>query len=57
MSKTCNFNIGHNFLPIVDSNLIFGMWIDLTKANNLMGDMSRSRSYFKVKLKVKNVQL
>ena len=48
-SKTCNFNIGHNFSPIADSNLIFGMWIHLTKTHNLMGDMSRSRSYFKVK--------
>ena len=48
-SKTCNFNNGHNFSPIADSNLIFGIWIHLTKTHNLMGDMSRSRSYFKVK--------
>ena len=47
-SKTCNFNNGHNFSPIADSNLIFGIWIHLTKTHNLMGDMSRSRSYFKV---------
>ena len=43
-SKTCNFNIGHNFSPIADSNFIFGMCNHLIKTNNLMGDMSWSRS-------------
>merc|ERR1719454_275421 len=32
---------------------MFGMWIHLPKTHTLMEDMSRSRSYFKVKVKLK----
>ena len=44
-----NFNVGHNFCNIEDSNLIFGMHVYLTKLHILSGIGSRSRSSFKVK--------
>jgi hypothetical protein len=42
-----NFNIGHNFCNIEDSNLIFGMHVYLMELHILSGE--RSRSSFKVK--------
>ncbi len=44
-----NFNIGHKFLNIDYSNLIFGMHVYLMKLHILSGGSSRSRSSFKVK--------
>ena len=44
-----NFNIGHNFCNIEDSNLIFGMHVYLMELHILSGERSRSRSSFKVK--------
>ena len=49
-----NFNIGHNFCNIEDSNLIFGMHVYLMKLHILSGE--RSRSSFKVK-KIVHVHL
>ncbi len=42
-----NFNIGHNFCNIKDSNLIFGMHVYLMELHIFSGE--RSRSSFKVK--------
>jgi len=42
-----NFNIGHNFCNMEDSNLIFGMHVYLIELHILSGE--RSRSSFKVK--------
>ena len=42
-----NFNIGHNFCIIEDSNFIFGMHVYLMELHILSGE--RSRSSFKVK--------
>jgi len=42
-----NFNIGHHFFNIEDSNLIFGMHVYLMELHILEGE--RSRSSFKVK--------
>ena len=44
-----NFNIGHNFCIIEDSNLIFGMHVYLMELHILSGESERSRSSFKVK--------
>ena len=44
-----NFNIGHYFFTIEDSNLIFGMHVYLMKLHILSGERSRSRSSFKVR--------
>ena len=44
-----NFNMGHNFCNIEDSNLIFGMHVYLMKLHILSGKSSRSMSSFKVK--------
>ena len=44
-----NFNVGHNFCNIEDSNLIFGMHVYLMKLHILSGKSSRSGSSFKVK--------
>jgi len=44
-----NFNIGHHFFNIEDSNLIFGMHVYLMELHILEGERSRSRSSFKVK--------
>jgi len=46
-----NFNIGHNFFNIEDSNLIFGVHVYLMKLHILSG--GGSRSSFKVKGKKK----
>ena len=43
-----NFNIGHKFSNIEDSNLKFGMHVYLIKLHVLSGE--RSRSSFKVKI-------
>jgi len=43
-----NFYVGHNLCNIEDSNLIFGMHVDLMKLHVLSGESSRSRSSFKV---------
>ena len=48
-SVCANFNIGHNFFNIEDSNLIFGMLVYLMELHILSGERSRSRSSFKVK--------
>ena len=42
-----NFNLGHNFCNIEDSNLIFGMHVYFMELHILSGE--RSRSSFKVK--------
>jgi hypothetical protein len=42
-----NFNLGHNFCNIEDSNLIFGMHVYLMELHIVSGE--RSRSSFKVK--------
>ena len=42
-----NFNIGHNFCNIEDSNLMFGMHVYLMELHILSAE--RSRSSFKVK--------
>ena len=48
-----NFNIGRNFSPIADSNLILGIHICHIKPHILMGKMFRSKSSFKVKGQIK----
>ena len=47
-----NFNVGHNFCNIEDSNLIFGMHVYLMKLHILSG--KRSGSSFKVKGRKQN---
>ena len=46
-----NFNIGHNFCNIEDSNLIFGMHVYLMELHILSGERSRSRSSSRSKVK------
>ncbi len=41
-SVCANFNIGHNFFNIEDSNLIFGMHVYLMELHILSGERSRS---------------
>ena len=44
-----NFNIGHYFLTIGHTDLILGRHVYLMEPHILRGNMSRSRSPFKVK--------
>jgi hypothetical protein len=43
VSPSENFNIGHNFCNIEDSNLIFGMHVYLEELHILSGERSRSK--------------
>ena len=45
-----NFNMGHTFCNIEDSNLIFGMHVYLMELHILSGESSKS--YFKVKSQI-----
>ena len=48
IGQIAHFNIGNNFWSNRDRHLIFGVHMYLMKTHILSGNMSRSRSFFKV---------